>query len=37
MTNRAISQPWKEAEGSKAEMEHCSRDLSLAQRTTRRP
>lgn len=28
MTNKAISQPWKEAEGAKVEMDHCSHDLS---------
>lgn len=28
MTNRAISQPWKEAEGTKAEKRHYSHDLS---------
>ena len=28
MTNRAISQPWKEAEGAKTKTEHCSHDLS---------
>lgn len=26
--NRAISQPWKEAEGTKVEMDHYSHDLS---------